>query len=78
MVKMTDWISSVSYTPMLRFSLLAPLLSEYFPDGVGISPATVRHTGNIRKRGSKLIVKKKEETSSTPGVCDVMMMSLIT
>ncbi len=38
-----EWINSVSYTPMLRYSILAPFLSEYFPDGVGISPTTVRH-----------------------------------
>lgn len=35
---------------MLRYSLLAPLLSEYFPDGVGISPSTVRHSGSSRVR----------------------------
>ena len=43
MVLEPDWINTVSYTPLLRFSVLAPLLSEYFPDGVGISPSTVRH-----------------------------------
>ena len=63
MVKMDDWINTVSYTPMLRFSSLAPLLSEYFPDGVGISPATVRHSGTARKRAGK-IVKKDSTTQS--------------
>ena len=43
MVQEPDWINTVSYTPLLRYSVLAPLLSEYFPDGVGISPSTVRH-----------------------------------
>ena len=60
MVKRDDWINTVSYTPMLRFSQLAPLLSEYFPDGVGISPATVRHPSNIRRRGTKTTGKTKE------------------
>lgn len=53
MVKLGDWINSVSYTPLLRYSLLAPLLSEYFPDGVGISPSTVRHSGSSRARLQK-------------------------
>ena len=60
MVKKEEWINSVSYTPMLRFSSLAPLLSEYFPDGVGISPATIRHSGTTRKRVGKLV--KKDST----------------
>ena len=53
MVRSEEWINTVSYTPLLRYSLLAPLLSEYFPDGVGLSPATVRHSGTPRKRGGK-------------------------
>ena len=57
MVRMDEWINSVSYTPMLRFSSLAPLLSEYFPDGVGISPATIRHSGTARKRSGKMVKK---------------------
>ena len=51
MVSMPEWISVVSYTPMLRFSQLAPLLTEYFPDGVSISPTTVQHTERTREEG---------------------------
>ena len=36
---------------MLRFSQLAPLLSEYFPDGVSISPTTIQHTERTREEG---------------------------
>ena len=43
MVMEPDWINTVSYTPLLRYSVLAPFLSEYIPDGVGISPTTVQH-----------------------------------
>ena len=38
------WIHTISYTPLLRYNEgLASLLSEYFPEGVGISPLTVSH-----------------------------------
>ena len=60
MVKLVEWINSVSYTPMLRYSLLAPLLSEYFPDGVGISPTTIRHSGATRVRGEGEAAEKGE------------------
>ena len=43
MVMNPEWINTVSYTPLLRHTLLTPLLSEYVPDGVGISPTTVHH-----------------------------------
>ena len=43
MVMNPEWINTVSYTPLLRHTLLTPLLSEYVPDGVGISPTTVQH-----------------------------------
>ncbi len=36
-----EWINTVGYTPLLRYSVLASLLSEYVPDGVGISPTTI-------------------------------------
>lgn len=48
------WISTMSYTPLLRYSILAPLLSEYVPEGVGISPTTVAHVKAV-------LEKKKEE-----------------
>ena len=35
------WITSLGYSPLLRFSTLAPLVTEYFPEGVGVSPTTV-------------------------------------
>ena len=35
------WITSLGYSPLLRFSTLAPLVAEYFPEGVGVSPTTV-------------------------------------
>ena len=35
------WITSLAYSPLLRFSTLADLVGEYFPEGVGISPTTV-------------------------------------
>lgn len=41
MVMNPDWINTVNYTPLLRHSILTSLLSEYVPDGVGISPTTV-------------------------------------
>ena len=63
MVKTEEWINTVSYTPLLRFSFLAPLLSEYFPDGVGISPATIRHSGSIRKRVGR---GGKKDTAQQP------------
>ncbi len=44
----------MSYTPLLRYSILAPLLSEYVPEGVGISPTTVAHVKAV-------LEKKKEE-----------------
>lgn len=34
-------MNTVGYTPLLRYSVLASLLSEYVPDGVGISPTTL-------------------------------------
>jgi hypothetical protein len=43
MVMNSEWINTVSYTPLLRHTILTPLLSEYVPDGVGISPTTVHH-----------------------------------
>ena len=43
MVMQPDWINTVSYIPLLRYSVLAPFLSEYIPDGVGISPTTLQH-----------------------------------
>ena len=43
MVMNPEWINTVSYTPLLRHTILTPLLSEYVPDGVGISPTTVHH-----------------------------------
>lgn len=35
------WITSLGYSPLLRFTTLAPLVTEYFPEGVGVSPTTV-------------------------------------
>lgn len=35
------WITSLGYSPLLRFSPLAALVTEYFPEGVGVSPTTV-------------------------------------
>ena len=35
------WITTLGYSPLLRFSTLAPLVTEYFPEGVGVSPTTV-------------------------------------
>ena len=67
MVKKEEWINTVSYTPMLRFSLLAPLLSEYFPDGVGISPATIRHSSTARKRVGKLVKKDVTQPGNNRG-----------
>ncbi len=35
------WVHSISYIPLLRYNEgLSSLLSEYFPEGVGISPLT--------------------------------------
>lgn len=53
MVRDPQWINTVSYTPLLRYSILAPLLSEYVPEGVGISPTTVHHV--------KVAMAKKQE-----------------
>jgi len=41
LVQQPEWINTVSYIPLLRYSVLASLLSEYVPDGVGISPTTL-------------------------------------
>lgn len=50
---------------MLRYSILAPLLSEYFPDGVGISPTTVRHVSRntvVKAESGNAGEKVEEET----------------
>ena len=61
MAKEMEWISTVSYIPMLRYSILSPLLSEYFPDGVGISPTTVKHVSR------SLVVQAMSESSGGGG-----------
>lgn len=50
----------MSYTPLLRYSVLAPLLSEYVPEGVGISPTTVAHVKAV-------LEQKKEELKGGQG-----------
>lgn len=44
LVTQPEWINTVGYIPLLRYSVLASLLSEYVPDGVGISPTTLHVT----------------------------------
>ena len=41
LVRQPEWINTVGYIPLLRYSVLASLLSEYVPDGVGVSPTTL-------------------------------------
>ena len=41
LVQQSEWINTIGYSPLLRYSVLASLLSEYVPDGVGISPTTL-------------------------------------
>lgn len=64
------WIHTISYTPLLRYcDELASLLSEYFPEGVGISPTTVclqRMKEMNEKRVNKSEdVSKKEAVDSS-------------
>ena len=37
------WITTLGHTPLLRYTLVTPLVKEYFPEGVGVSPSTLRH-----------------------------------
>lgn len=46
LVQQPEWLHTVGYTPLLRYSVLSSLLSEYVPDGVGISPTTLHITKN--------------------------------
>ena len=64
MVMNSDWINTVSYTPLLRHTVLTPLLSEYVPDGVGISPATVHHM-TITMATSQHQLQKQQAASAT-------------
>ena len=58
LVYQPDWINTVCYAPLLRFSILASLLSEYVPSGVGISPTTV-HSSKMAAQQDKNSVLAK-------------------
>ncbi len=60
MVSSPHWIHTMSYTPLLRYSVLAPLLSEYVPEGVGISPTTVAHVKAVMERRKEELNGKEE------------------
>lgn len=60
MVMNPEWINTVSYTPLLRHTLLAPLLSEYVPDGVGISPTTLHHMA------VSMVTTQQEQQAGSP------------
>ncbi len=50
LVQQPEWINTLGYSPLLRYSVLASLLSEYVPDGVGISPTTLHFTKNTNQQ----------------------------
>lgn len=58
LVQQPEWINTVTYVPLLRYSVLASLLSEYVPDGVGISPTTL-HTTKLHT--AQLLEKPAED-----------------
>ena len=62
MVTDPQWINTVSYTPLLRYTILAPLLSEYVPEGVGISPTTVHHVKVAMAKRQEDINKQEKES----------------
>lgn len=61
MVKDPQWINTVNYTPLLRYTILAPMLSEYVPEGVGISPTTVHHVRVAVARRQEEIKNQSEK-----------------
>ena len=80
------WIYTLSYTPLLRYcDELASLLSEYFPEGVGISPTTVclqrmKEMNDKRVNKSEDVTKQesvnssKDLTLATDGKVDVLFI----
>lgn len=80
------WIHTMSYTPLLRYcDELASLLSEYFPEGVGISPTTVclqrmKEMNDKRVNKSEDVTKQesmdsnKEHALATDGKVDVLFI----
>lgn len=59
LVQQPKWIDTVGYIPLLRYSVLASLLSEYVPDGVGISPSTLHVI--------KVSTQKQSQSLQLPG-----------
>ncbi len=58
LVNQLDWINTVSYAPLLRFSILASLLLEYVPSGVGISPTTVQRSKMVAQQDKNSALAK--------------------
>lgn len=54
LVQQSEWINTLGYSPLLRYSVLASLLSEYVPDGVGISPTTLHVTKTMQQQSLQL------------------------
>lgn len=54
LVQQTEWVNTLGYSPLLRYSVLASLLSEYMPEGVGISPTTLRANKPVMQQQQQL------------------------
>ena len=67
------WITSLGYSPLLRFSTLAPLVTEYFPEGVGVSPTTVNFS---TKRETADDMMTNDEDGMTVCVCVCLSVGL--
>ncbi|XP_077975414.1 lysine-specific histone demethylase 2-like [Styela clava] len=59
------WMSSLNYTPFLKYSPAAPYLTSYYPDGVGMSAVDIDETPHIISFG-------ENDVSRPPDICELV------
>ena len=69
-MRQPEWINTVQYIPLLRYSVLATLLSEYVPDGVGISPSTLHITKMHSQQSNQEDAKVIQNGERVRSVCE--------
>ena len=54
-------MNTLGYTPLLRHTLLTPLVKEYYPEGVGVSPTTVSQPEGDQKKSEGTVEEEVKE-----------------
>lgn len=73
LVQQAEWVNTLGYSPLLRYSVLASLLSEYMPEGVGISPTTLRTNKPVTQQQQLQLVGVEGKVDGTNGSLSLPM-----